>query len=70
MEWADVHDIVTAIAYQPNGEVCVNLFDFKITMMLISQLSNLTDYLLTSIKQGFIVGCISGTCRFYELKGV
>ncbi|KAM3359947.1 WD repeat-containing protein [Capsicum galapagoense] len=37
MEWADVHDIVTAIAYQPNGE-------------------------------GFIVGCISGTCRFYELK--
>lgn len=34
LEWADVHDIVTAVAYQPNGE-------------------------------GFIVGCISGTCRFY-----
>lgn len=37
LEWADVHDIVTAIAYQPNGK-------------------------------GFIVGCISGTCRFYELN--
>lgn len=37
LEWADAHDIVTAVAYQPNG-------------------------------QGFIVGCISGTCRFYELN--
>ncbi|CAN4114147.1 unnamed protein product [Withania somnifera] len=37
LEWADVHDIVTALAYQPNGK-------------------------------GLIVGCISGTCRFYELS--
>lgn len=37
LEWADAHDIVTAVAYQPNGK-------------------------------GFIVGCISGTCRFYELN--
>ncbi|KAJ8557393.1 hypothetical protein K7X08_003018 [Anisodus acutangulus] len=37
LDWADVHDIVTAVAYQPNGK-------------------------------GFIVGCISGTCRFYDLN--
>ncbi|XP_016468877.1 uncharacterized protein LOC107791348 [Nicotiana tabacum] len=37
VEWADVHDIVTAVSYQPNGK-------------------------------GFIVGCISGTCRFYEVN--
>ncbi|XP_016476710.1 uncharacterized protein LOC107798251 [Nicotiana tabacum] len=37
VEWADVHDLVTAVAYQPNGK-------------------------------GFIVGCISGTCRFYEVN--
>ncbi|KAK4359822.1 hypothetical protein RND71_022051 [Anisodus tanguticus] len=37
LDWADVHDIVTAVAYQPNGK-------------------------------GLIVGCISGTCRFYELN--
>ncbi|XP_049380532.1 uncharacterized protein LOC125845143 [Solanum stenotomum] len=37
LEWTDTHDIVTAVAYQPNG-------------------------------QGFIVGCISGTCCFYELN--
>lgn len=48
LEWADAHDIVTAVAYQPNGKVCVNLFDFKWTMTLLSRLKNLTDaYLLT-----------------------
>ncbi|XP_059307889.1 uncharacterized protein LOC132059320 [Lycium ferocissimum] len=37
LDWVDVHDIVTAVAYQPNAK-------------------------------GFVVGCISGTCRFYELN--
>ncbi|KAL0332695.1 UNVERIFIED_CONTAM: WD repeat-containing protein 44 [Sesamum calycinum] len=37
-DWANVHDIVTAVCYQPNAK-------------------------------GFVVGSVSGTCRFYELSG-
>ncbi|EOA38913.1 hypothetical protein CARUB_v10011309mg [Capsella rubella] len=36
--WTDVHDSISAICYQPNGNGCV-------------------------------VGCITGTCRFYEISG-
>ncbi|XP_010461743.1 PREDICTED: uncharacterized WD repeat-containing protein C3H5.08c-like [Camelina sativa] len=36
--WTDVHDSISAISYQPNGN-------------------------------GFVVGCITGTCRFYQISG-
>ncbi|KAK6125609.1 hypothetical protein DH2020_040653 [Rehmannia glutinosa] len=36
-DWANVHDIVTAVCYQPNGK-------------------------------GFVVGSVSGNCRFYEIS--
>ncbi|XP_010479314.1 PREDICTED: uncharacterized WD repeat-containing protein C3H5.08c-like [Camelina sativa] len=36
--WTDLHDSISAICYQPNGN-------------------------------GFVVGCITGTCRFYQISG-
>lgn len=65
-DWANVRDIVTAVCYQPNGKVLYHINANTLFLMdFCSPVQELT-FGVISWQQGFVVGSISGSCRFYE----
>lgn len=67
VHWANVRDLVTAICYQPNGKVRF-MMSKLFSISTVDTVSELIVYGL-ALEQGFVVGSLSGTCRFYETSG-
>lgn len=67
-EWANVQDVVTAVSYQPNGRVRCHILA-KFNTQRLSQTMFLLTFHLVLCSQGFVVGSLSGDCRFYKSSG-
>lgn len=69
--WTDARDSISAICYQHNGNVIfISSFSSHETSQLCSVFEILKfAALLCLCIQGFVVGCITGDCRFYRISG-
>ena len=74
VDWVDAHDITSAICYQPDGKVrfCFLAFlpwTYPQLLIFILQVNLMLTYSIIPSKQGFVVGSLTGSCRFYEASG-
>lgn len=66
IDWTETRDIVTAVSFRPDAQVCftalfiLQLFIFESMLLMI---------FLFACVQGGIIGCITGTCHIFNVSG-